>query len=40
MAMLLLLLCRWGGSNNKPYCDGIHEKIGFKAEANEIKVSE
>lgn len=33
-------MCRCGGSNTKPYCDNTHTKIGFKAEAKEILVSE
>jgi CDGSH-type Zn-finger protein len=33
-------MCRCGAANTKPYCDGTHAKIGFKAEAKEITVLE
>lgn len=31
-----LALCRCGQSQNKPFCDGNHKKVGFTAEAGEI----
>jgi CDGSH-type Zn-finger protein len=33
-------VCRCGAANTKPYCDGSHAKIGFKAEGKEVVVSE
>ncbi|GIU72169.1 MAG: hypothetical protein KatS3mg003_1648 [Candidatus Nitrosocaldaceae archaeon] len=33
-----IALCRCGGSNNKPYCDGTHQKINFQAPAADVEV--
>ncbi len=35
---IITALCRCGASKNKPYCDGTHAKINFKASKAEIKV--
>jgi CDGSH-type Zn-finger protein len=33
-----LALCRCGGSQKKPFCDGTHKTLGFQAEAGEIRI--
>ncbi len=33
----IIALCRCGGSANKPYCDGSHKRIEFRAEGFELR---
>ncbi|BBL45845.1 iron-binding zinc finger protein [Nanobdella aerobiophila] len=32
-------LCRCGHSENKPYCDGHHKKVEFKAPPFELEIT-
>lgn len=35
-----IALCRCGGSQNKPFCDGTHSRIGFRGAEEAVRAAE